>query len=97
MRVITLTIMDDGVYRGLRHHAGQNGRTVEEEAAEIIAAAVPSLPPGEDEIQTGTNMLKALRSIAELLGGMELELPPRHCCENTCSNWQQGCRCNSNN
>lgn len=98
MRVITLTIMDDGVYRGLRHHAGQNGRTIEEEAAEIIAAAVPSLPPGEDEIRTGADMLKALRAIVEPLGGMgDLKLPPRHCCEYNCSNWQQGCRCNSSN
>ena len=65
MRVITLTIMDDGVYRGLRHHAHQNGRSIEEEAAE---------------------------------GGMDdLELPPRHCCEYNCSNWQQGCQCNSSN
>ena len=90
MRVITLTIMDDGVYRGLRHHAGQSGRTIEEEAAEIIAAAVPSLPPGEDEIRTGADFVKAIRAIVEPLGGMDdLKLLPRHCCDHICSGQPQ--------
>ena len=87
MRVITLHL-DDGIYRGLRQEAAASGRTVPETAQQIINAAVPSLPPQEGEPRTGKEMLAQIRAIVEPLGGIELDIPPRRCCEHVCSGWQ---------
>ena len=84
MRVITL-YMDDDVYRGLRKEATGNGRTVEEEASQIISASIEPLPPDDSEPRTGKELYEAIRAIVEPLGGLELELPPRNCCEHVCS------------
>ena len=87
MRVITL-YMDDDVYRGLRKEAAGNGRTVEEEASKIISASVEPLPPDDSEPRTGKELYEAIRAIVEPLGGIELELPSRKCCEHVCSDNQ---------
>lgn len=87
MRVITLYMADD-VYRGLRKEAVGNGRTVEEEASQIISASIEPLPPDDSEPRTGKELYKAIRDIVEPLGGIELELPPRKCCEHACSDYQ---------
>lgn len=84
MRVITLRL-DDGVYRGLRKEAAASGRTVPEKASQIINASVPSLPPEDGEPQTGKEIYEAIRAIVEPLGGIELDLPPRGCCDHVCS------------
>ena len=89
MRVITIKILDDGIYRGLRKQADENGRTAEEEASHIISAAVQLLPPEDGSPRTGKELYEAIRAIVEPLGGIELELPSRKCCEHVCSGHRQ--------
>lgn len=84
MRVITI-YLDDRAYRGLCQEAAQSGRTPPEKASQIITASVPALPPDASEPQTGKELLAAIRALVEPLGGIELELPPRECCEHVCS------------
>ena len=84
MRVITL-YMDDGVYRGLSKKAAEEGRTVEDEATEIVSAAIQPLPPDDSEPRTGKDLYEAIRTIVEPLGGIELDIPPRGCCDHVCS------------
>ena len=63
--------LDDGLIERLCQRAAVNGRTIEEEAKEILLAAVPFVHPPPE------NLAEAIRSIFEPLGGVELELPAR--------------------
>lgn len=87
MRVITL-YMDDGVYRGLRKEAAEKGCTVEQAASHVINASVQPLPPDDSEPRTGKEFVEAIRALVEPLGGIELEIPPRGCCDHVCSGSQ---------
>ena len=89
MRVLTIKILDDGIYRGLRKQADENGRTVEEEVSHIVSAIVHPLPPEDQTPRTGKDFYEAIRAIVEPLGGIELELPSRKCCEHVCSSDRQ--------
>ena len=75
MRVITL-YMDDGVYRGLRKEAAEKGRTVEEEASQIISASIESLPPDGSEPRTGKELYEAIRAIYAEIGYRDLDEEP---------------------
>ena len=71
MASITIRDLDDTVKRKLRLRAAQHGRSMEEEARNILrAAVVETAKPPE-------NLAVALRRLFEPLGGVELELPPR--------------------
>ena len=83
LRAITL-YLDDGVYRGLSKEAAESGHTIPEKAQQIINASVPSLPPDASEPQTGKEFLDAIRAIVDPIGGIELEIPPRGCCDHVC-------------
>lgn len=55
----------------LRIQAARHGRSMEEEARNLLIAALsekPKRPP---------NLAEAIRSLFEPLGGVELEIPPR--------------------
>jgi len=71
MSSITIRNLDDGVKRRLRLRAAERGRSMEEEARDILRRALAEQPkvPG--------NLADAIREIIEPLGGVELELPPR--------------------
>lgn len=71
MNSITISGLDDGLFTRLRDRAKKNGRTVEEEAMEILSAAEPYAPPPPE------NLAEAIRALFEPLGGLELELPGR--------------------
>lgn len=75
MRVITL-YMDDGVYRGLRKEAAGNGRTVEEEALQIISASVEPLPADDSEPRTGKELYEAIRAVYAEIGYRDLDEEP---------------------
>ncbi len=71
MASITIRNLDDRVKAKLRVRAARHGRSMEEEARDILAAAVSSdrVPP--------RNLYEAIRRRFAPLGGVELEIPPR--------------------
>ncbi len=85
MGSIAIGHIDDGLIGRLRQRAAENGRTVEEEAREILCAAARLMPEAAKDARTGRELYEEIRAIVEPLGGIELELPPRVCCEHVCS------------
>ena len=71
MASITIRRLDERVKARLRLRAARHGRSMEEEAREILAKAVRETGPPT------SNLYDAIRKIVEPLGGIELELPLR--------------------
>ena len=71
MASITVRKLEEGLKRRLRIRAAENGRSMEQEARDILRAALYGQP------STGEDLVRAIRSRFEPLGGVELELPPR--------------------
>jgi antitoxin FitA len=71
MASITIRNLDDGLKRRLRVRAAEHGRSMEEEAREILRQAVVG--------GTGapTNLGQAIHARFAAIGGIELELPAR--------------------
>lgn len=70
MASITIRNLDDSLKHRLRVQAAEHGRSMEEEAREILRRAVgKSLPSG--------NLGEAIHRRFAALGGVELDLPPR--------------------
>lgn len=67
---ITIRNLEDDLKRRLRIRAAEHGRSMEEEAREIIRNAV-----GEDA--PPRNLAAAIRARIAPLGGVDLDLPPR--------------------
>ena len=70
MASITIRNLDDSVKRRLRVRAAEHGRSMEEEAREILRQAVGELAQPDD-------LAAAIRARLAALGGVELELLPR--------------------
>jgi plasmid stability protein len=70
MASITIRNLDDEVKRRLRVRAAQHGRSMEEEAREILrqVVALPSAPK---------NLGQSIHDRFAVIGGVDLELPPR--------------------
>ena len=71
MASITVRNLDEGLKRRLRIRAAENGRSMEQEARDILRAAL------DQESPAGKNLATAIRARFEPLGGVELDLPPR--------------------
>ena len=71
MASITVRKIEDGLKRRLRLRAAANDRSMEEEAREILRAALYSQPSRQE------NLASAIRARFAPLGGVELDLPPR--------------------
>jgi plasmid stability protein len=71
MASITIRRLEDAVKTKLRLRAAGHGRSMEEEAREILRAGLraPRLPR--------LNLAESIRRYVEPLGGVELTLPPR--------------------
>jgi len=71
---ITIQDLDDDLKEQLRLRAAERGRSIEEEARDILrdALAAPSVKG-----KTGRDLFNEIRALFEPLGGMELEIPPR--------------------
>lgn len=70
MASITIRNLDDSLKRRLRIRAAEHGRSMEEEAREILRLVVgESTPPA--------NLAAAIRSRVAAFGGGELAIPPR--------------------
>ena len=72
MPSVTIRNIDPAVKERLRVRAAQNGRSMEAELRAIVIEAIdaPVRPPE-------LNLYDRIRARFELLGGVELELPPR--------------------
>ncbi len=70
MASITIRNLDDKLKRRLRIRAAEHGRSMEEEAREILRVAVGEPAPPAD-------LAAAIRSRVAAFGGVDLELPPR--------------------
>ena len=71
MASITVRNLDDGLKRRLRIRAAENGRSMEQEAREILKHALE-----EDSVPV-RNLGSVIRARFAPLGGVELEIPPR--------------------
>jgi plasmid stability protein len=70
MASITIRNLEDDLKRRLRIRAAEHGRSMEEEAREILRHGVA-------EPATPRNLAAAIRARMAPLGGVELELPAR--------------------
>ena len=70
MASITIRNLDDEVKRRLRVRAAEHGRSMEEEAREILRQVVGQEKPAH-------NLAAAIRARVAPLGGVELDVPPR--------------------
>ena len=71
MASITIPNIDEAVEARLRERATRYGRTLEEEALEMMKAGLAAT--GEEP----RNLYEAIRRFVEPFGGVELEIPPR--------------------
>jgi plasmid stability protein len=71
MASITIRRLDDAVKSKLRLRAAGHGRSMEEEAREILKAGLGAKRPAR------FNLAESIRRYVEPLGGVELALPPR--------------------
>lgn len=73
MATITIHDLDDDMKARLRIRASRHGRSMEEEARNILLATLSTDPePG-----TGAALVVDIRARVEPFGGIDLELPPR--------------------
>ncbi|MCT9000748.1 plasmid stabilization protein [Chelativorans intermedius] len=70
MASITIRNLDDGLKRRLRIRAAEHGRSMEEEAREILRKAIGKTAVPE-------NLGEAIHRRFAALGGVDLDLPPR--------------------
>jgi antitoxin FitA len=70
MASITIRNLEDELKRRLRIRAAEHGRSMEEEAREILRQVVGERAPPR-------NLAAAIRARVTPLGGVELDLPPR--------------------
>ncbi len=73
MATMTIRNLDDDVKARLRVRAAQHGRSMEEEARNILRMALAA----DLQANTGAALVRAIRARVEPLGGIELDIPPR--------------------
>jgi len=71
MATMTIRNIDDQLKARLRIQAAQHGRSMEEEARDILRAALSAQP------STHSSLVTSIRNRIEPLGGIELEIPER--------------------
>jgi plasmid stability protein len=70
MASITIRNLDDDLKRRLRIRAAEHGRSMEEEARDILRQVVAETPPPRD-------LAAAIRHRVAPFGGVEIVVPPR--------------------
>jgi len=71
MATITIRQLDDKTKARLRLRAAHRGHSMEQEAREILSAALSGSPPAKE------NLAESIRRRFAQFGGVELELPKR--------------------
>jgi plasmid stability protein len=74
MASIIIRNLEESTKRKLKVRAAENGRSMEQEAREILKKA---LTQNRQKPKTGADLVKRIRAIWEPLGGVELEPLPR--------------------
>jgi antitoxin FitA len=72
--VIAIRNLDGELERRLAQRAAGHGRSVDAEASEILREALRA----SEVIPVPDNLYAAIRAIVDPLGGIELDIPPRH-------------------
>lgn len=72
MAAISVRDLDEDVAARLKVRAARHGRSME---AEVRAILFEALAAGEDELP---NLAQAFRERFAAMGGVDLEIPPRH-------------------
>lgn len=68
---MTIRNIDDALKKRLRLRAAGNGRSMEDEARDILRVALSAQPAKTQ------SLVEAIRRRIEPLGGVDLEIPPR--------------------
>ena len=71
MATLTIRQFDEQLKRELRVRAARHGRSMEEEARQILRASLAHAEPDEEDLYT------FIRRYIDPIGGVDLELPPR--------------------
>ncbi|CAN7430455.1 FitA-like ribbon-helix-helix domain-containing protein [Rhizobium sp. LjRoot254] len=71
MASMTIRNIDERVKTQLRVQAAANGRSMEDEARDILRSALAVVEPQPE------NLAVAIRKLMEPFGGVELDIPPR--------------------
>jgi plasmid stability protein len=71
MASITIRQLPEATKRKLKIRAAEHGRSMEQEAREILKNELSKAP------QTGKDLVREIRDIFEPLGGVDLQIPPR--------------------
>jgi antitoxin FitA len=71
MASMTIRDIDDSLKARLRLRAAKHGRSMEDEARDILRAALSAQAP------RARTLLDSIRARIEPLGGVDLEIPPR--------------------
>ena len=71
MASMTIRNIDDGLKSRLRIRAAEHGRSMEEEARDILRTALAVVEPEPE------NLAHAIRKLMEPFGGVDLDIPPR--------------------
>lgn len=71
MASITVRNLDEGLKQRLRIRAAENGKSMEQEARDILRAAL------DEETTTGREFINTIRARFAPFGGVELDIPPR--------------------
>lgn len=71
MASITVRNLDDGLKRRLRIRAAENGRSMEQEARDILRAAL------DEDAVPNTKLGTAIHELFRPFSGVELQIPPR--------------------
>jgi antitoxin FitA len=77
MASITIRQLPEATKRKLRIRAAQHGRSMEQEAREILKSELHKAPERNGPPKTGQDLFKAIREIFEPLGGVDLKIPLR--------------------
>ncbi|KFX64559.1 FitA-like ribbon-helix-helix domain-containing protein [Paraburkholderia fungorum] len=72
MASMTIRNIDDQLKARLRVQAAQHGRSMEDEARDILRAALST-----ESVGAHRNLAESIRSRIQPLGGIDLELPTR--------------------
>jgi plasmid stability protein len=74
MATLTIHDLDNELERRLQVRAAEHGQSAEAEARDILRQALRQ----RESTAAPANLYAAIRAIVEPLGGIELEIPPRH-------------------